>query len=402
MMFTKVAEREGIEGNKLRRRVERGSVVLVKNALRDIQPLAIGEGTRVKVNANLGYSPDRMDVESELMKANVAIESGAHTIMDLSVGAGLDDMRKKIIKESTVPVGTVPIYQAFIEKKTDMSKEDILAVIEKNCRDGVDFVTLHCGITLDIVDRLGERLIPVTSRGGSFLAAWMIKNKQENPLYEFFDEILEIVNEYDVVISLGDAMRPACLRDSTDELQLKELFNLGRLTKKARKTKTPVIIEGPGHIPLDEIEYNVRLEKKICDSSPFYVLGPLVTDIALGYDHITGAIGGAIAAMHGADFLCYVTPSEHMGLPDVEDVKQGVLASRIAAHAADIIRLGDRGIDDEMSKARGELDWEKMFELGVDGDIKRKHPELMDQRECSMCGKYCALKIVREHLRAQR
>ena len=400
MMFTEVAGREGVDGNKLKKRVERGSVVLLKNSVRDIEPLAVGEGTRVKVNANIGYSPDRMDVESELMKAQAAIESGVDTIMDLSVGVGLDDMRKKIIEESTVPVGTVPIYQAFIEKKTEMSKEDILAVIEKNCRDGVDFVTLHCGITLDLVDKLDERLIPVTSRGGSFLAAWMIKNKQENPLYEFFDEIVEVVNEYDVVISLGDAMRPACLRDSTDELQLKELFNLGRLTKKARKANTPVIIEGPGHIPLDEIEYNVKLQKKICDNSPFYVLGPLVTDIALGYDHITGAIGGALAAMHGADFLCYVTPSEHMGLPDMDDVKLGVIASRIAAHAADIVRLGKKGIDDEMSKARGELDWEKMFELGVDKDMERKYPELMDQQECSMCGKYCALKIVREYLQS--
>ncbi len=399
-MFSEIAEQEGVDENKLKKRVERGSVVLLRNSGRDIQPLAIGEGMRVKVNANIGYSPDYVDVKKELMKAEVAVEYGADTLMDLSMGVDLDGMRKKIIEHSTVPVGTVPIYQAFIEKKTEMSKEDILKMIEKNCRDGVDFVTLHCGITLDLVDKLNERLIPVTSRGGSFMAAWMIKNKQENPLYEFFDEVLEVVNEYDVVISLGDAMRPACLRDSSDELQLKELFNLGRLTKKAREANTPVIIEGPGHIPLDEIEYNVKLEKKICDNSPFYVLGPLVTDTALGYDHIAGAIGGALAAMHGADFLCYVTPSEHMGLPGIEDVKQGVIASRIAAHAADIVRLGTKEVDDEMSKARGELDWKTMFRLGVDEDIGERYPELLDKEGCSMCGKYCALKIVREYIRS--
>ncbi|OYT26766.1 MAG: phosphomethylpyrimidine synthase [Candidatus Altiarchaeales archaeon ex4484_96] len=398
-MFSELARSEGLSEEKLKRRVREGWIVLVKNAKRDIKPLAIGTDTRVKVNANIGYSPDCMDEDKELLKAKAAMDSGADTLMDLSVGEHLDDMRRKIIKRTTIPVGTVPIYQAFIEKKTNMSREDILKVIERNCMDGVDFVTLHCGITLDMVNQLPERLIPVTSRGGSFLAAWMIINGRENPLYEYFDDVLEIVKEYEVVISLGDALRPACLHDASDELQFKELFNLGRLTKKARKAGVPIIIEGPGHVPLDQIEYNVRMQKRICDNSPFYVLGPLVTDIALGFDHISGAIGGALAAMHGADFLCYVTPSEHMGLPNIDDVKKGVVASKIAAHAADIVRLGDRKDDDLMSAARGRLDWETMFKLGLDKEIKKRYPNLSDKKECSMCGKYCALKIVREHLR---
>jgi len=398
-MFSELARSEGLSEEKLKRRVREGWIVLVKNAKRDIKPLAIGTDTRVKVNANIGYSPDCMDEDKELLKAKAAMDSGADTLMDLSVGEHLDDMRRKIIKKTTIPVGTVPIYQAFIEKKTNMSREDILKVIERNCMDGVDFVTLHCGITLDMVNQLPERLIPVTSRGGSFLAAWMIINGRENPLYEYFDDVLEIVKEYEVVISLGDALRPACLHDASDELQFKELFNLGRLTKKARKAGVPIIIEGPGHVPLDQIEYNVRMQKRICDNSPFYVLGPLVTDIALGFDHISGAIGGALAAMHGADFLCYVTPSEHMGLPNIDDVKKGVVASKIAAHAADIVRLGDRKDDDLMSAARGRLDWETMFKLGLDKEIKKRYPNLSDKKECSMCGKYCALKIVREHLR---
>ncbi|MBN2014611.1 MAG: phosphomethylpyrimidine synthase ThiC [Candidatus Altiarchaeota archaeon] len=394
-----IARKEGISEEKLRRRVDSGSVVVVKNSERDIPPLVIGAGTRVKVNANVGTSSDVVDLRKELEKSWAAVRAGADTLMDLSVGGDLDSIRGEILKNTKVPVGTVPIYQAFIEEKVDMTSEHILEVIEKHCRDGVDFLTLHCGITKSILEDLGGRIIPITSRGGSFIAAWMIKNGRENPLYEYFDSILEIVSRYNAVISLGDALRPGCLHDSSDVAQMQELINLGRLTKRARKAKVPVIVEGPGHVPLDQIEANMMLEKRICDNAPFYVLGPLVTDIALGYDHISGAIGGALAAIYGADFLCYVTPSEHLGLPTVEDVRNGVIASKIAAHAADIVRLRDMGRDDEMSHARINLDWNRMFKLGVDECVREKYSKLVNQEVCTMCGKYCALKIVKDYLR---
>lgn len=398
-MLSEVAKQEGVSEEKLRKRVDRGSVVVVRNFGREIRPLAIGEGLRVKVNANVGTSTDVVDVRAELEKSWVAVRHGADTVMDLSVGGDLRVIRREILKNVKVPVGTVPIYQAFIEKKTDMTEDDIFDVIEEHCKDGVDFLTLHCGITKNILDDLGNRIIPITSRGGSFMAAWMIKNGRENPLYENFDQVLDVVSKYGVVVSLGDALRPGCIRDSSDVAQMQELINLGRLTKKARKAKVPVIVEGPGHVPLDQIEANIRLEKKVCDNAPFYVLGPLVTDIALGYDHISGAIGGALAAMYGADFLCYVTPSEHLSLPTVEDVRNGVIASKIAAHAADLVRLRDTQRDDEMSKARYGLDWDRMFKLCIDWAVKEKHQPPSDRSVCTMCGRYCALKIVREYLK---
>jgi len=398
-MLSEIATKEGIPEEKLNRRVKNGSVVIVKNSVRDIEPLAIGEGIHVKINANIGTSTDVASIDNELEKARVAVEAGTDTLMDLSVGGDIDGTRREILKKTDIPLGTVPIYQAFIDKKVDMTPDSILDVIEKHCKDGVDFLTLHCGITKDIVERIGERLIPITSRGGSFIAAWIIKNQQENPLYTEFDRILEIMKEYDVVISLGDALRPASIHDASDWCQFQELLNLGRLTKRARRKGVPIIIEGPGHVPLDQIEMNMKMEKRICDNSPFYVLGPLVTDIALGYDHISGAIGGAIAAIHGADFLCYVTPSEHLGLPTVDDVRKGVIASKIAAHAADIVRLGDTGRDDELSKARKELDWDRLFELCIDPSVREKHKELSGKNVCTMCGKYCALKILEEYLK---
>jgi len=397
-MMKEIAKKEGISEEKIERRVKNGSIVIVKNSERDIEPLAIGEGIHVKVNANIGTSTDLVDTKKELDKAKAAIKAGTDTIMDLSVGGDLDQIRRAILENTDIPLGTVPVYQAFIERKVDMDANSILDVIEKHCRDGVDFLTLHCGITKDIVDNLGERLIPITSRGGSFIAAWIIKNQQENPLYTNFDHVLEIVKEYDAVISLGDALRPASIHDASDWCQFQELLNLGKLTKMARQGGVPIIIEGPGHLPLDHIEMNMKLEKKVCDNSPFYVLGPLVTDIALGYDHISGAIGGALAAIHGADFLCYVTPSEHLGLPTVEDVREGVIASKIAAHAADIVRLGDRSRDDELSRARKELDWDRLFQLCIDPSVREKHKELVGKKVCTMCGKYCALKILEEHL----
>jgi phosphomethylpyrimidine synthase len=395
-MFEKLAKKEGISLSRLQNGLKSGSIVAVKNAKRDVEPIAIGTGTRVKINANIGTSPDVSDIRQEIEKAHIAVEAGADTLMDLSIGGDIDSVRRKILKETCVPLGTVPIYQAFLEKRLDMDSESILKVIERHCKDGVDFLTIHSGITKDIVEGLKSRLIPVTSRGGSFLAAWMIKNQKENPLYSEFDDILEIAKEYEVTLSLGDALRPACIHDASDNAQIQELLNLGRLTKKAREAGVQIIIEGPGHMPLDQIEMNVKLEKKICDNAPFYVLGPLVTDIGMGRDHITGAIGGAVAAMHGADFLCYVTPSEHLGLPTKEDVREGVIASKIAAHAADIVRLRDTSRDDELSKARKDLDWNKMFELCLDNKLCDKYNHLKNKKECTMCGQYCALKILKE------
>jgi len=393
-----IAKKENVPVEKLKARIKRGSLVVLKNSVRDIKPVAIGEGTKTKVNANIGASPDRFNLEDELKKAHIAVDAGTDTLMDLTVGQGIDELRKTILKHTDIPFGTVPVYQAFSENKQDMNIDSILSAIEKQCRDGVDFMTIHAGITYDIIKNLkGQRLIPITSRGGSLIASWMAENKEENPLYENFNEILEILREYDVVISLGDALRPAACHDATDIPQIQELINLGRLNKIAKKKGVGVIIEGPGHVPLDQVEMNVKLQKKICDNAPFYVLGPLVTDIALGYDHISSAIGGAVAAMHGADFLCYVTPSEHLGLPDAQGVKEGVIASRIAAHAADMVKLNDNKIDYEMSTARRDLNWKKMFELGIDKNIKKIYSELCEKEECTMCGEYCALKSARKH-----
>jgi len=391
-----VAREENISIERLTRRVKNGSVVLAKNSKRNIRPLAIGSDIRTKINANIGFSTKK-NLKTELKKAKIAIEYGTDTIMDLSV-SNFDKIRRTLIKKINIPLGTVPIYQAFIEKKFDMNLDSILDTIEKNCRDGVDFMTLHCGITKELAENLNERIIPIASRGGCFLSVWMLENTKENPLYTGFNEILEIVKEYDVVISLGDALRPGSVLDASDRFQIQELINLGRLTKIARREKVPVIIEGPGHLPLDQIEMNVLLEKKICDNAPFYVLGPLVTDIAIGYDHITGAIGGAIAGMYGADFLCYVTPAEHLGLPGIEDVKNGVIASKIAAHAADLVKLKDYQKDLALSIARKDLNWSKQFNLGIKGYSQTKYP-LVDKNVCTMCGAYCTHKTIREYLK---
>lgn len=329
--------------------------------------------------------------------------------MDLSTGGDLDRIRRKILN-IPVPIGTVPIYQAAVEAVrdngsiVDMTEDDIFDVIEKHAKDGVDFMTLHVGLTQESLQTLlrQKRLTGIVSRGGSFLAAWMIHNKKENPLYQDFDYLLEIAREYDVTLSLGDALRPGSIYDSTDKPQIHELRILGELVERAWEKGVQCMVEGPGHIPLNEIEANVILEKKICKGAPFYVLGPLVTDIALGYDHITAAIGGAIAAYAGADFLCYVTPSEHLALPTVEDVKLGVIASKIAAHAADIARGIDIEKDYEMSKARANLNWRRQFELCVDPEkAKAFRKERQPQRGdvCTMCGEFCAMRIVREYLR---
>ncbi len=404
----KVAKDEGVGIEKIRRGLAKGRIVIPRNIFRENLPaIGIGEGLRVKINANVGASPDYHEVEEEVEKAKTAIASGADTIMDLSIGGDIKGIRRRLL-ELNVPLGTVPIYEAGIEAARkrggveEMSEGDIFNVIEGQAREGVDFMTIHAGITLEGVEKSRDRLTGIVSRGGSFLASWMRHTGMDNPLYTSFDQVLDIAYEYDVTISLGDALRPGSIKDATDDAQIHELSVLGKLVEKARARNVQCIVEGPGHVPMNEIEANVALEKKICEGAPFYVLGPLVTDIAPGYDHITAAIGGALAAYHGADFLCYVTPSEHLALPTIEDVRQGVMASRIAAHAADIARGRDIERDHAMAKARAELDWAKQFDLCIDPkkamEFRRKRlphkPEV-----CTMCGEFCAMKLVREKVK---
>jgi phosphomethylpyrimidine synthase len=398
-MIDEIAKFEGVPRETIARNIKKGSLVLVKNSRRGIMPLAIGAGVTTKINANIGTSPETSSLDEELKKAAVAVEAGAHTLMDLSIDGPTDKTRQVILAETDVPLGTVPIYQVYASKHLLFDIDDYLKEIEAQCREGVDFMTIHAGLTSEGLKHAKKRVIPITSRGGCFLAAWMMKNKAENPLYKGFDDILEILAEYDVVISLGDALRPACIADATDKAQLSELKVLGKLTKRAWDKGVQVIVEGPGHVPLDQIEYNMKLQKKVCHNAPFYVLGPLVTDIGVGHDHITAAIGGAVAAMHGADYLCYVTPSEHLGLPDLEDVREGVIASKIAAHAADIVKLGRKKDDLQMAKARKALDWEGMFRLALDPWVGKTRGRHKEGGECSMCGKFCALKVFEENSR---
>ncbi len=403
----KISKKEGIDEEIIRRRVASGKIVIFKNVDKDIEPVGIGRGLRVKINANVGTSSDLVNIEEELEKARVAVRYGADTIMDLSTGGDLDYIRG-LFSKFEVPLGSVPIYQAAVEALNkgraivDMDEDDIFKSIEKHAKD-VDFYTIHAGITKEALDKLikAKRIAGIVSRGGAFLAAYMLHNDSENPLYKDFDYVLEISREYDVVISLGDALRPGSVADASDAPQIQELIILGELVERARESNVQVIVEGPGHMPLNEIEANVRLQKKICKDAPFYVLGPIVTDIAPGYDHITGAIGAAIAAYSGADFICYVTPAEHLALPSVEDVKLGVIAAKIAAHAADIARGKDIEWDIEMSKARARLDWEKQFELCIDKEKaleyrKKRSPKVLDT--CTMCGKYCAMKLIKNYV----
>lgn len=405
----KSALAEGVSGEYIRQGLARGTIVITQNRKhQSIAPLAIGQGLRAKVNANMGTSKDHMNVEEELEKVRVAIEAGADTIMDLSTGPFIDETRRAVIKASTVPVGTVPIYQAAIEmpekKKrpmVEMTADHLFEVIERHAQDGVDFITVHCGVTQNSVEKIKRegRLMGVVSRGGAILVEWMAYNKKENPLYEHYDRLLEIAKAFDMTLSLGDGLRPGCLADATDRGQIQELLLLGELTERAWAKGVQVMIEGPGHVPLDQIEANIILEKRLCHGAPFYVLGPLVTDIAPGYDHITGAIGGAIAAWAGADFLCYVTPSEHLRLPTVEDVREGVIASRIAGHAADIARglKGAREQDSSMARARKALNWEEQIRLSLDPQRARKLRESSMPKEsdvCTMCGDLCAIKKV--------
>jgi phosphomethylpyrimidine synthase len=392
-MLDFVSKVEGVPKGVLARRVRDGSLVIVGNPRRKVRPLAVGAGVSTKVNANIGMSPQTGDVRAELGKAKIAVAAGADALMDLSVDGDTGRFRRLVLKRFNVPLGTVPIYQVYARKRFEFTLEDYLREIERQCREGVDFMTIHAGLTREGVKRAKKRIIPITSRGGCFLASWMRRNGAENPLYRGFDEILGVLAEYDVAVSLGDALRPGCIHDATDRAQLHELRVLGKLTTKAWAKGVKVIVEGPGHVPLDQIEHNMKLQKRVCHNAPFYVLGPLVTDIGVGHDHITSAIGGALAGMYGADFLCYVTPSEHLGLPGADDVREGVIASKIAAHAADIVKLGRSGRDDEMSRARRRLDWDAMFRLALDPEAGKRYGKHRVGGECSMCGKYCALKV---------
>ena len=405
------AAAEGVSAETIRGDIMDGRTVITKNRLRDISPLAVGKGLKTKVNANIGSSGDNHSVEEELEKLFAAISSGADAVMDLSTGGNIIEFRQNILKNSTVPVGTVPLYEAFqpamenggfgglsfIDK---FDPEYLFEVIERQCEEGVDFITVHCGLTLNAIKimNMQTRIMGIVSRGGSLIASWMIKKNKENPLYEDYGRLLKIAKKNDVVLSLGDGLRPGCLNDATDRAQITELVTLGELQKKALEEGVQVMIEGPGHVPLNQVEENIKLEKSICNGAPFYVLGPLVTDIAPGYDHITSAIGGAIAAGAGADFLCYVTPAEHLRLPSVSDVKEGVIASKIAAHAGDIAKgiKGALNLDIEMSKNRRAMDWEKQYECALDPEKAkemRASLPLKDDKVCSMCSSYCSIKL---------
>ncbi|AEH24313.1 phosphomethylpyrimidine synthase ThiC [Pyrococcus yayanosii] len=405
-----IAEREGISAEKLRRSIAKGHTVIFRNVRHDwIKPVAVGNVVRVKVNANIGTSRDIINVEEEIEKAKIAVKYGADTIMDLSTGGDLDEIRKKIMKAIDVPIGTVPIYQAAEEMLAkgraiiEMTEDDMWKAVEKHFRDGVDFATIHVGVTKEVVEKMKKtkRIVGMVSRGGTFLAAWILHWDKENPFYKDYDYLLELAKEYDVVLSLGDGLRPGGLPDAGDELQIAELYTLGRLVKRAREAGVQTMVEGPGHVPIDQIPAQIKLAKIATDNAPFYVLGPIVTDIFPGYDYIAAAIGGAIAALNGADFLCYVTPAEHLGLPDKEHVRLGVIAAKIAAHAVNLTRFeADFKKDYLMSLARGRLNWEKQYELAPDKErfieIRKERPTKTEA--CSMCGDLCAIKIIQEIL----
>lgn len=407
-LIKKIASLENLKPKLILKWIKEGRVVIPHNKKSDIKkPCGIGYRLRTKVNANIGTSTDKSEISDELSKLEIAVKYGADTIMDLSVGGNLKKIRKEILRHSSIPVGTVPIYEIAVNAQKNrgdflkFSREDILNTLEFQAREGVDFFTIHAGVTKKALNNLKKhkRVLDVVSRGGAILASWMAYHKKENPFYEYFDFILDIAYKYDVTISLGDGLRPGSILDATDKAQLSELRILGKLATRAKRKNVQIMIEGPGHVPLDEIKKNIVLEKKICHQAPFYVLGPLVTDIAAGYDHISASIGGALAAAFGADFLCYVTASEHLRHPSLEDVKEGVIASRIAAHAADIVKGIKSAIewDRQMSEARKKRDWKKQIELSINPDKARHYrisskPEQLDV--CTMCGKYCSIKLM--------
>ena len=407
-----VARREHISAEKIRQRIADGRVVIARNRLRQgAGACGIGRGLRTKVNANIGASMDYPDLDKELRKLTAAEESGADTVMDLSTGGDLEGIRRAILEATSLPVGSVPIYDAAVRAARTtgsirgMTAQSIMGAVEDHARSGIDFVTLHCGVTRDTLRSLANspRVTGIVSRGGQFTATWITFNDRENPLYENFDRVLDVAREYDVTLSLGDGLRPGCLADAMDAPQVHELMILAELADRAREAGVQVMIEGPGHVPLDQIASQVKLQKELCKGAPFYVLGPLVTDIAPGYDHIVGAIGGAIAAAAGADFLCYVTPAEHLGLPNEEQVHQGVIAARIAAHAADIAKgvAGAREQDREFSVLRKRRDWDGQLARCLDPTAARRYREAakpLDEGVCSMCGEFCVFKIADDDL----
>ncbi|MBO8158293.1 phosphomethylpyrimidine synthase ThiC [Thermosyntropha sp.] len=408
----KVSEMEDLPPEEIREGVAEGFIVIPANLKhKDLKVCGIGKGLKTKVNANLGVSKEASCVEEEMKKLETALKSGADTVMDLSLGPVRDDIRRRFIELAGVPVGTVPIYHASAEAEEKygdilaMTEEDMFRALETHIEDGVDFVTVHCGINRESLACLDKnpRLMGIVSRGGAITAAWMKKHSKENPFYEYFEDILKLCARYDTVLSLGDGMRPGAVIDANDPSQIEETIILGELVKKAREYGVQVMVEGPGHMTLDRIKACVDLQKTLCHDAPFYILGPLVTDIAPGYDHIGAAIGGAWAAFYGADFLCCVTPAEHLGLPDKEDMREGVIAARLAAHAADIAKGKKELIkrDIEISKARKNLDWEGQIKLSLDPEkadvlYRRKNHETCSGEACSMCGDYCAVRLNRE------
>ena len=405
-----VAKLEKLEPELVRSEVARGRMIIPANVNhKNLVPMAIGIAATCKINANIGSSALASDVADEVEKIKVSQKFKADTAMDLSTGGDLDDIRVNVIKNSEIPIGTVPIYQIIADcndKIEDLTIEKMLDVLERQAQQGVSYFTIHAGFLLETMPNIAKRKMGIVSRGGSLMAAWMMHYHKENPFYEAYDEILDICAKYDVSLSLGDSLRPGCLADASDDAQLGELKVLGDLTLRAWERDVQVMVEGPGHVPLNQIERNMKIQRELCHEAPFYILGPLVTDIAAGYDHISSAMGAAVGGWHGAAMLCYVTPKEHLGLPNAEDVREGIVAYKIAAHAADIARgrTGARDIDDEMSDARYAFDWEKQFELSIDGDRAREyHDETLPQdvfkeaEFCSMCGpKFCSYKITQE------
>ncbi|MDA2915579.1 phosphomethylpyrimidine synthase ThiC [Nitrospinae bacterium AH_259_B05_G02_I21] len=402
-----VAERENVAPDVILEEMARGRLIIPANINHArLEPMGIGIAVTTKINANIGNSAVTSDASGELEKLEMILKYGADTFMDLSSGGDIPTIRQALIDASPVPIGTVPLYEAITRvggEPPKMTPDGILEVIEEQAVQGVDYMTIHCGILREHLPLVNHRITGIVSRGGSLMAHWMVSHEEENPLYTHFDEILKIFQQYDVTVSLGDSLRPGCLADATDAAQLAELRVLGELVQRCWDADVQVMVEGPGHIPLDEIEYNVKLQQEICKEAPFYVLGPLVTDIAPGYDHITSAIGATVAAFHGAAFLCYVTPKEHLGLPNAEDVKQGIIAYKIAAHAGDVARKrpGARDWDDELSRARFAFDWERQFELALDTETARAmHDETLPDEAfksaefCSMCGpSFCSMRI---------
>jgi phosphomethylpyrimidine synthase len=406
-----VATSEDLPVETIRKAVAKGWIVIPYNPIHGPTPCGIGKDLRVKVNANIGTSREYCNLSEEIEKARVAEAAQAHAIMDLSTGGDLTSIRKELINNINVPFGTVPIYQAGIDAITkhgsiiDMTEDDIFNAFENQAKQGVDFTVAHVGITKESVNRLKNqnRLIPMVSRGGSFHMAWIIHHQLENPIYKNYEYLLEIAKEYDITLSLGDGMRSGAIYDSNDRAKFQEILIIGELVEKARKAGVQTMVEGPGHMPLQDIQSNIQIMKTVTRNAPYFVLGPLVTDIAPGYDHFVGGIGGALAGFYGADFLCYLTPAEHLSLPDIDDVREGVITTRIAAHAADLARGKDCDIDDQFSRARESLNWDKMFELAIDPIKAKQYRDKRSPKEdlstCSMCGNLCAIEMVQKYLK---